>query len=57
MKEAETSNQAVWNDIFLPLGKKKAKELAFTEEERSKYVTRLTRSIEASGTIDKIMLG
>lgn len=57
MKEGETSTQAVWNDIFFPMSKKRAKEAGGTEDERSKYVGRLTRLVEASGTMDKIMLG
>ncbi|KAG8885565.1 hypothetical protein FRB97_000473 [Tulasnella sp. 331] len=57
MKEAETTNQAVWNDIFLPMSKKRVKDLGLNDVEKEKYVGRLTRMIEASGAPDKIMTG
>lgn len=57
MKEAETTNQAVLNDIFLPMSKKRVKDLGLNDVEKGKYVGRLTRMIEASGAADKIMAG
>ena len=57
MKETETTIQAVWNDIFLPLSKKRVKELALSDLEKDKYVNRLARLVESSGTMDKVMLG
>ncbi|KAG8978523.1 hypothetical protein FRB90_008413, partial [Tulasnella sp. 427] len=33
MKEAETTTQAVWNDIFIPLSKKRVKDMGMTDEE------------------------
>ncbi|KAG8948253.1 hypothetical protein FRC04_009891 [Tulasnella sp. 424] len=57
MKESETTTQAVWNDIFLPLPKKRIKDMGMTDEECNKYVNRLARMVEASGTMDKVMTG
>lgn len=57
MKESETTTQAVWNDIFLPLSKKRVKDMGMTDEECNKYVNRLARMVEASGTMDKVMTG
>ncbi|KAG9010130.1 hypothetical protein FRB93_004792 [Tulasnella sp. JGI-2019a] len=57
MKEAETTNQAVWNDIFIPMSKKRIKDLGLNDVEKGKYVSRLTRMIEATGAPDKIMAG
>lgn len=57
MKEAEATNQAVWNDLFLPLSKKRVKDLGLNDAEKQKYVNRLTRMVEASGAPDKIVGG
>ncbi|KAG8922627.1 hypothetical protein FRC01_013800 [Tulasnella sp. 417] len=57
MKEAETTTQAVWNDIFIPLSKKRVKDMGMTGDESQKYVNRLARMVEASGTMDKVMTG
>ncbi|KAG8905214.1 hypothetical protein FRB99_000483 [Tulasnella sp. 403] len=57
MKEAETTAQAVWNDIFSPMSKKRTKDLGLTDDEQGRYVQRLTKMLEACGTMDKIMLG
>lgn len=57
MKEAETTNQAVWNDLFLPLSKKRVKDLGMDAVEKEKYVGRLARLVEASGAADKIVGG
>ncbi|KAG6820837.1 hypothetical protein H0H93_010664 [Arthromyces matolae] len=57
MKEAETSLNTVLNNIFNPLTKKRVKELALTEEERGKYVARLSREIDGSGRESAIAVG
>ncbi|KIO32526.1 hypothetical protein M407DRAFT_213664 [Tulasnella calospora MUT 4182] len=57
MKEAETTTQAVWNDIFIPLSKKRIKDMGMIDEDSQKYVNRLARMVEASGTMDKVMTG
>lgn len=57
MKEAETSQTVVLNNLFLPMSKKKVQELGLTEEEETKYVTRLSREVEGSGAMDKIAIG
>jgi chromosome transmission fidelity protein 18 len=49
MKEAEASVLSILNDIFSPLTKKRVKDLAMTEEQESRYITRLSFEIEGSG--------
>ncbi|CAL1705258.1 unnamed protein product [Somion occarium] len=57
MKEAEASQTSVLNDLFTPMSKKRSKDLGLTEEQESRYVTRLSREIEASGAMDKVAIG
>jgi chromosome transmission fidelity protein 18 len=57
MKEADTSFLTVLNDIFSPMTRKRAKELGLTEEEESRYMNRLSRSVEATGSMDKVAQG
>lgn len=57
MKEAEHSQTAVLNDLFLPMSRKRAKDLGIGEEEESRYVGRLSREIEGSGAMDKVAIG
>ncbi|KAI0072280.1 hypothetical protein K474DRAFT_1668042 [Panus rudis PR-1116 ss-1] len=57
MKEADTSQTAVLNDLFTPMSKKRLKELGLTEEQESRYVSRLCREVETSGAMDKIAIG
>ena len=57
MKEAETSLTSVLGDLFSPLPKRRARELGLTEEQESKYVGRLSRDIDGSGSLDKIAMG
>ena len=57
MKEAEASQISVLNDIFCPMQRKRVKDLGMTEEDESRYVGRLARTIESSGAPDKIALG
>jgi chromosome transmission fidelity protein 18 len=57
IKEADTSVTSVLNDLFSPMSRKRVKDLGLTEEQESRYVNRLGRDIEASGSMDKIALG
>ena len=57
VKEAETSVQNVWSDLFTPMNKKRAKNLGMTLEEEMRWVSRLVHSVESSGNIDKVALG
>jgi chromosome transmission fidelity protein 18 len=57
IKEADTSTVSVLNDLFTPISRKRAKDLGMSEEAENKYVHRLGRDIEASGSMDKIALG
>ena len=57
MKEADASQISVLNDLFCPLQKKRVKDLGMTEEEESRYVSRLARTIESTGAPDKVALG
>ena len=56
MKEAEVSQMSVLNDLFAPLSKKRAKELGISEEE-TRYISRLSHTVEVSDSLDKIAIG
>lgn len=47
MKEADSTITAVLNEIFVSSSRRRAKDLTMGEEEASRYVSRLSRSIEA----------
>jgi chromosome transmission fidelity protein 18 len=57
MKEADVNYLAVLDNLFSPLSKKRVKELGLTDEEESKYVSRLSREIEGSGKDSNIASG
>lgn len=57
MKEEETSQVSILNDLFTPMSRKRALELGLTEEEEAKYVGRLSREVEGSDAMDKIAIG
>ena len=57
MKEADASQTSVLNDLFLPMSKKRVKDLGITEGEETRYVSRLCREIEACGSTDKVAIG
>jgi len=57
MKEADTSLNTTLGDLFAPLSKRRVRDLGLSEPEAALYVGRLSRDIEASGSIDKIAIG
>jgi hypothetical protein len=57
MKEADTSLTSVLGDLFAPLPKRRARELGLTEEQEAKYVGRLSRDVDGSGSLDKVVMG
>lgn len=57
MKEADHSLYAILNDLFNPLSKKRVQELDFTQEDESRYVSRLSREIEGSGRDSSVANG
>ena len=57
MKEADVTLSSVMADIFEPMSKRRTKDLGLTELEESKYVTRLSRTIDAFGAFDKVATG
>ncbi len=57
MKEAESSFATTLTSLFVPLAKKRVKELGINEGEESRYVGRLSRDLEDSGSIDRLALG
>jgi len=57
MKEADFSLSAILNDLFSPLSKKRVQELDLTEEEETRYVSRLSREIESSGRDSSVAIG
>ena len=57
MKESESSFMEVLTDIFTPLSKSRVKDLALTSEEENRYVNRINRGIDTTGSLDKVALG
>lgn len=57
MNEADASLTSVLNDLFFPLSKRRVRELGLTEAQEARYVSRLSRDLEASGSIDRVSLG
>lgn len=57
MKESENSFMGVITDIFTPLSKSRVKDMGLTSEKEGKYVDRISRSIDSTGTFDKVALG
>lgn len=47
----------VITDIFTPLSKSRVKDLALTSEEENRYVYRINRGIDSTGSLDKVALG
>ncbi|CAA7271466.1 unnamed protein product [Cyclocybe aegerita] len=57
MKEADTNYISVLNNLFTPLSKKRVKELALTDEDEARFVSRLSGEVEASGRESNIASG
>jgi len=57
IKEADQSFINVLSDMFSPLSKSRVKDLGLTTEEEARYVGRISRGIEATGSLDKVALG
>ncbi|ETW86126.1 hypothetical protein HETIRDRAFT_308576, partial [Heterobasidion irregulare TC 32-1] len=57
MKEADSSLTNALNSLFLPMTKRRVKELGVNEEEGTKYVDRICRELEGSGALDRVALG
>ncbi|KLO10427.1 hypothetical protein SCHPADRAFT_878166 [Schizopora paradoxa] len=57
MKEAESSFSTTLSSLFAPLAKKRVKELGIGEAEENRFVTRLSRDLEDSGSLDRLALG
>ncbi|KAF8309804.1 P-loop containing nucleoside triphosphate hydrolase protein [Clavulina sp. PMI_390] len=57
VKEGDTSVQSVWADLFTPMTKKRARAAGLTDVEEARYVSRLARSVETSGGVDRVALG
>ncbi|THH17123.1 hypothetical protein EW146_g3644 [Bondarzewia mesenterica] len=57
MKEGDSSFSGALNSLFLPMSKRRVKELGLNEEDENKYVDRIARELEGSGTLDRIALG
>ncbi len=57
MKEGDGSFTTVLGNLFAPLSKKRVKDLAMNELDESRYVSRLSRDLEASDSLDKIAWG
>jgi chromosome transmission fidelity protein 18 len=57
MKENESSLNSTLNSIFNPLSKRKAKELGLSEEQESRYISRLVQEIDTTGKENAIAVG
>ena len=57
MKETDASLLSILNDLFAPLPKRRARELGLTEVQEAKYTARLSRELESSGSLDKVVIG
>lgn len=57
MKAGDVSQTSVLNDLFLPISRRRAKELGIGEEEESRYVGRLSQEISRNDALDKIAIG
>ncbi|KZV85521.1 P-loop containing nucleoside triphosphate hydrolase protein [Exidia glandulosa HHB12029] len=57
MKEADIAFTAVLNNLFTPMSKRRVKELGLREDEETRYVSRLSREVEATGALDKVYNG
>lgn len=57
IKEGDQSFTNVLSDIFSPLSKSRVKDLGLTTEEEARYVQRISRCIEGTGSLDKVALG
>lgn len=57
MKEGDTSFTSVLGNLFAPLSKKRVKELGMSEGDEGRYVGRLSRDLDASGSVDKVAWG
>ncbi|KAJ7583006.1 hypothetical protein C8J56DRAFT_1015638 [Mycena floridula] len=57
MGDGDMSITAVLTDLFVPLSKKRVKELGMNEEDENKYVARLSRELDACGKESSIAVG
>lgn len=57
IKEADATFNSLMSVLFAPLPKKRVKEMGMNEEEEGRYVSRLSKDLEASGSLDRIALG
>lgn len=57
MKENDTSLNSVLTSLFIPMSKKRVKELAMSEEEEGRYVLRLGQEIDRCGKENSIAIG
>lgn len=57
MKEADLTIYAILNDLFSPLSKKRVQELDLSQDDESRYVSRLSREIEGSGRDSSVAIG
>jgi chromosome transmission fidelity protein 18 len=57
MGEGDMSITTVLNDLFIPLSKKRVKELGMNEEDKNRYVGRLSRELDTCGKESSIAVG
>lgn len=57
MKEGDTSLSAVVNSLFIPMSRKRVKDLGMKDEEDNRYVARLSREVDAAGKDNSVATG
>lgn len=57
MKETDVSLNAILNDLFSPLSKKRVHELGLPDDDELRYTSRLSTEIESSGRESTIAVG
>lgn len=57
MKEADVTTTTVLNEIFIPLSRKRIRDLAMGEMEEARYVNRLSRAVETLNNFPNIANG
>lgn len=44
-------------DVFTPLSKSRVKDLGMSSEEEARYVSRISRALDSTGSMDKVAMG
>jgi chromosome transmission fidelity protein 18 len=56
-EESDSTITSVVNNLFIPMTKKRIKDLGMKEDEENRYVSRLSREVDASGKDQSVAIG